>query len=115
MPLFTFLAETLSDPNDKQGSTQRLCLLLFLGTIMALITLVTVANNPMTLPNIPSSILELIYYVIGVLIGGIAFAKAAAVYKAVNAPPVPGGSNEQAPAISAVPTVQSEQPGDQQQ
>jgi hypothetical protein len=33
--LFTWLGEVLEDPNDKQGSTKRLCLLLFLTTVMS--------------------------------------------------------------------------------
>lgn len=107
---FIWLGGVLSDPNDKQGSTQRVCLFLFLGTIMSLICFATYRNPAGTLPTIPGSILELIYYVVGVLTGGIAIAKGIAAYKAVNAP---GGNNEPV-TISPTPAEPIEPATDQQ-
>ncbi len=81
---FSWFAGVLSDPNDQQGSTQRVCLMLFLGTIMALVSLAAYRSPAGTLPVIPDSILNLIYYVVGVLTGGIAIGKGIAAAKAVK-------------------------------
>lgn len=80
--MFAFFAGVLSDPNDQQGSTKRLCLFLFLTAVMLLIILVTL--HDMRLPVIPDSLLSLVYFVIGTLTGGVVADKAIAAYKTVK-------------------------------
>lgn len=81
---FRWFAGVLSDPNDQQGSTQRVCLMLFLGIIMVIISFAAYRSPAGVLPTIPDSILNLIYYVVGVLTGGIAIGKGIAAAKAVK-------------------------------
>jgi len=88
--LLIWFSGVFEDPNDKQGSTKRLCLFLFLGTIMLLITYVTACSKPTALPVIPESILNLVYFVVAVLTGSIVADKGIAAYKAVQL----GGSND---------------------
>lgn len=84
---FAYLGGVFADPNDKQGSTKRLCLFLFLGTVMLLIVAVTMKE--MKLPVIPDSILNLVYFVVTILTGSIVADKGIAAYKAING----GGEN----------------------
>lgn len=86
---FGWFGGVLSDPNDKQGSTKRLCLFLFLTTIMLLIILVTVASKPMGLPNVPDSILNLVYFVVALLVTGVVADKGIAAWKVIK-----GGSDD---------------------
>ncbi|MBT0666360.1 hypothetical protein KI809_18790 [Geobacter pelophilus] len=81
---FSWLGGVFSDPNDQQGSTKRLCLFLFLGTIMLLISAVTIMSKPTALPAVPDSILNLVYFIVGTLTGSIVADKGIAAYKAVK-------------------------------
>ena len=75
---------TISDPNDKQGSTKRVALLLFLGTVMLLIVAVAWANSFKNLPTIPDSFLNLIYFTVTSLVGGVVLDKGIAAWKTVK-------------------------------
>lgn len=82
---FSWLGGTLADPNDKQGSTKRLCLFLFLGTIMILVMAVTFGGkSPWTLPSVPDSLLNLVYFVVGALTTSLVADKGIAAYKVVK-------------------------------
>jgi uncharacterized ion transporter superfamily protein YfcC len=82
MEFFTWIKSTLSDPNDQQGSTKRLCLFLFVLMIITLISIVTIRN--WALPVIPSSVLDLIYFMVGVFVGAVSLDKGIAAYKEVK-------------------------------
>lgn len=81
---FAWFGGVLSDPHDKQGSTKRLCLFLFLTTIMLLIVVVTIASKPIGLPNVPDSILNLVYFVVTLLVTGVVADKGIAAWKTVK-------------------------------
>lgn len=83
---FTWLAGVFSDPNDKQGSTKRICLFLFLANVMLLISYVTIFGTTPGLPNIPDSILNLIFFVIAVLTGATTIEKGIAAWRTINGP-----------------------------
>ena len=85
MKFFAYLSETLSDPNDQQGSTKRLCLFLFVLLIIALLAGVTIHDGK--LPMIPDSVLNLIYFIIGSFLAGVTADKGIAAYKSINTPP----------------------------
>jgi hypothetical protein len=82
MKLFEYLASTLSDPNDQQGSTKRLCLFLFMLCLIALLTSVTIHDGK--LPVIPDSILNLVYFVVGTFAGLVSVDKGIAAIKEVK-------------------------------
>jgi hypothetical protein len=90
--LFTWLGEVLEDPNDKQGSTKRLCLLLFLTTVMLLIAIITLLTTPIKFPDIPESVLSLYKFTLLILTGASVGDKLIAAYKLVN-----GGDNADQP------------------
>lgn len=82
MAFFVFLKSTLSDPNDQQGSTKRLCLFLFILMVIVLISIVTVRNG--ALPIIPTSVLDLVYFIVGIFVGAVSVDKGIAAYKVVK-------------------------------
>jgi hypothetical protein len=85
MKLFSYLASTLSDPNDQQGSTKRLCLFLLVLMIITLVSGVTIHDGKF--PVIPESILNLIYFLVGSMVGAVSVDKGIAAYKAVKGGP----------------------------
>jgi uncharacterized ion transporter superfamily protein YfcC len=82
MAFFTWLKATLSDPNDQQGSTKRLCLMLFILMLITLISIVTIRN--WALPVIPTSVLDLTYFIVGIFVGAVSVDKGIAAYKDVK-------------------------------
>lgn len=79
---FTFVGGVLADPNDKQGSTKRVCLLLTVGTILLLLVVITVVKQQ--LPTVNDSILNLVYFLVMTFTGGMIVDKGIAAYKAVK-------------------------------
>src|SRR6185369_4296989 len=77
---FTWFGGVLADPNDKQGSTKRVCLLLVVVTILLLLVAITVVKQ--ALPVIPDSILNLVYFLVATFTGGMVLDKGIAAYKA---------------------------------
>lgn len=88
---FTWFAGVLADPNDKQGSTKRLCLVVTVFIILLLLVAITIVKH--ALPVIPDSILNLIFFLVITFTGGMVLDKGIAAYKEVktgadNADPV---------------------------
>lgn len=79
---FTWFGGVLADPNDKQGSSKRLCLFLVVATVLLLITAIAVLKR--ALPAIPESLLNLVYFLVLTFTGGMVADKGIAAYKAVN-------------------------------
>jgi uncharacterized ion transporter superfamily protein YfcC len=68
MRFFSWIAEVLADTADRQGSTKRVVMFIFLTNFMVLLTGVVVANG-WVFPDIPKSIL----YLVGIILGGMGF------------------------------------------
>lgn len=77
-----WFAGVLNDPQDKQGSTKRVCLMIFLWVILLLLSLITL--HDMKLPIIPDSFLYLICFMILVFAGLITAEKGMASWKEVG-------------------------------
>ena len=82
LAFFTWLGGVLADPNDKQGSTKRVCLLLVIFILLLLLVVITIATEQ--LPTVPDSLLYLILALVSTFTGGMVLDKAIAAYKTVN-------------------------------
>lgn len=72
MKLFSYIGGMLSDPNDKQGSTHRMCLLLVILCVCALAGCVGYAMCfSEFITDIPTEFKNLIEFVITTLVAGI--------------------------------------------
>ena len=72
MKLFSFIGGMLSDPNDKQGSTHRLCLILIILCVCGLAGCVGYAMCfSEFITDIPTEFKNLIEFVITTLVAGI--------------------------------------------
>ena len=90
MRFFKWIAEVLADPNDKQGSTQRVCLMVLVLTVCSLLLLIGVGLSP--LKDVPVEMRLLVTFLAALLVGGIAWAKGVAGTVAIKAPPPEGAS-----------------------
>lgn len=88
---FAWIGGVLADPNDKQGSTKRVCLMLVVLTVLLLLVVITVVTKK--LPVVPDSLLYLILALVATFTGGLIADKGIAAYKAVK-----GGDNVETPA-----------------
>jgi len=79
---FTWLGGVLADPADKQGSSKRLCLVLVVFTVLALLVAITAITR--ALPVIPDSVLNLVYFLVVTFTGGMVIDKGIAAYKDVK-------------------------------
>jgi len=91
MKFFSWMAGVLSDPNDKQGSTQRLCLIYLLWVVGIVIIVVVAYRIYDKTIDIPTEVSSLIKFLVGLLVAGIGWAKGVAgvvsVKGACNEPP----------------------------
>lgn len=68
MKFFRWLCGVLADPADKQGSTKRVVMFIFITNFMVLLTGVVIAND-WKFSEIPDSVL----YLVGVVLGSMGF------------------------------------------
>jgi len=85
MILFTWLAGVLSDPNDKQGSTKRVVMFIFISTFMVLFSGVVIAAG-WKFPDIPETVIALVVAILGAMGFLVTLDKGIAAYKEVNSP-----------------------------
>ena len=97
MRFWTWLAGALNDPTDRQGSTKRLVMFIFLTNFMSLFTGVVIADD-WTFPDIPNSVIILVFGVLGAMGFLATVDKGIEMFKAKNA-----GAVEIAKNVSASP------------
>lgn len=66
MKLFTWFGGVLADPADKQGSTKRVVMMLFLTNFMVLFSGVVIKAG-WVLPTIPDSVIYLVLSILGAM------------------------------------------------
>lgn len=73
----------LNEPGTKEGSSHRLLLVLLIAIILLMVAYLTAVTGK--LPEVPTSLQDLVQYLGSILVGGIAFGKATGAYRAVKA------------------------------
>lgn len=73
MGFCNWISRTLSDPNDDQGSTQRLCLLIVVTTTSVGFTALAIANGEPPEPG--ENLVGLIKFMVTAMVGGIGWSR----------------------------------------
>lgn len=85
MGMFAWLGGMLSDPNDRQGSTHRVCLLVLIMAVCAGLILIALATCRGNTADVPPGAADLVKFLVTVLVGGIAWSKGVAGAVAIKA------------------------------
>ena len=72
----------LNEPGTKEGSSQRLMLVLLVITILVLVVYLTVSAKK--LPEVPGTLQNMVEYLGSILVAGMAFGKGASAYRAAK-------------------------------
>jgi hypothetical protein len=85
MRLFSWLAGMLSDPNDRQGSTHRVCLVMLILAVCAGLIMIALSTCQGSKADVPPGAADLVKFLVTVLVGGIAWTKGVAGVVAIKA------------------------------
>jgi hypothetical protein len=82
MNFFAWINGVLADPADQQGSTKRVCLMIFMLVLVTLLVVITCRKGDF--PIVPDSFLNLVYFVVGSFLGGMSLDKGIAAVKQIK-------------------------------